>query len=39
LSGGLVVLLGNASDQLVLEEERGVLGALHLELDEGRRTE
>jgi len=39
LCRGLVVLLGEASDHLVLKEERGVLGDLHASLDEGRRTE
>ena len=39
LCGSLAVGVGNALDDVVVEEHRGVLCLLHVELDEGKRAE
>jgi len=39
LASRLVVLFGNLLDSLVVEEERGVVCSLHLQLDKGSGTE
>jgi hypothetical protein len=39
LAGRLAVLVGNLLDSLVVEEERGVVCSLHLQLNKGSRAE